>query len=95
MLDAEVEVPEGQSPFLYDSALVDVLHRLGFSPEEIGKLESWWWFTAPSQVTPDDLASRLMAILPWETKEEAEKRRSLGRMELPPQDIGKLRRRGK
>lgn len=93
MLDRDVEAPEGQSVFLYDSALVDVLHRLGFLPEEIGKLESFWWFMAPSAITPDDLASRLMNILPFETKQEAEKRRSLGRMELAPPDIGKLRRR--
>jgi hypothetical protein len=93
MLDRDVQCPEGQSQFLFDSALVDVLHRLGFDAGAAADLEfKWWTFGAECPICPDDLASRLMKLLPWETHEEAEKRRTLGRMGVV-YEIGKLRRR--
>jgi hypothetical protein len=93
MTDRTTDVQSTSSPFLHDSALVDVLHRLGFAPEAVQELESWWWFFVPGAITPDDMASCLMSVLPLETLSEAEERRSRGRMCLPPhRPIKKLRR---
>lgn len=81
------------SPFLDDSALADVMHRLGVMPDTIAELESAWWFWG-LEYSPDDLASTLMGLLPMETLAEAEHRRSCGRMGLcAPKKIGRLRTR--
>lgn len=75
-----VELPiVGSNPFLEDEALVDVLSRLGFSPENSMHLCRWWRWSAQVPFDPDVLASAIMMALPPETDDAADKRRTLAR----------------
>lgn len=93
MAEETPSVETRSSPFLCDSAFVDVMHRLGFRTEVMNQLESFWWFMAADEVSPDDVASALMKILPYETEEQANKRRAMDRMGMDPVPMRKLRAR--
>lgn len=73
----------GSNPFPFDSPFIDVCSRLGLPVTQLVELECFWWFMRPDDCpSPDDFASALMAVLPIEEEEEAEKRRSLITMGL-------------